>query len=456
MAASTASGNLFYCDPKTGVWAQGNGGGSSGLTIGTTAITGGTANRLLLSGTTLGESTCTSSGGALNCPNGFTGGTSGPALTPGTGGAFGLAEGTAPSVGPASAVDVIYSDSTQHGLLANFNNAGYLPLVQGPASNTTGHFATWSGTNGGKLVDGGAVPASFATLGANTFTGQQINSLNGALSTPPMLVSGTWVTSGGTSTTTKPQVLIECNSGTTTSTGWNTAGTGLGVNACTGFAGNLIDLRLNGVDVFWVSNGGSVTTTNNITTTGSYYFNGGGSMRGPSNGVFEFVNSVGTGFTRMDFGSDASVSWPALTVTSQTNPILSVVNSNSGATAQLQVAGTLATGSGDVNLCWTTTGIFTQGSVCGTSLLKDKSSIVDLDHGLDWVMAMHPVSYTRIATGKAEYGFIAEEVAGVDALLGTYNAQTGNLANVSDRAVIATLVKAVQDLEKQIQELKHQ
>lgn len=82
-------------------------------------------------------------------------GTSPCALTSGTGGVACANEGTVPSVGPASAVDVWYADSTQHGLLANFNNAGYLPLVQGPASSTAGNLAKFSGTNGGKLVDGG-------------------------------------------------------------------------------------------------------------------------------------------------------------------------------------------------------------------------------------------------------------------------------------------------------------
>ena len=66
-----------------------------------------------------------------------------------------MGEGTAPGTGPASAVDVLYADSTQHGFLANFNNAGYLPLVQGPASGVSGDLASLSGTNGGKIVDAG-------------------------------------------------------------------------------------------------------------------------------------------------------------------------------------------------------------------------------------------------------------------------------------------------------------
>lgn len=83
-------------------------------------------------------------------------GNSPPSVTTGTGGVVALSEGTVPTVCAASAVDCMYADPTQHGFLANFNNAGYLPLVQGPATDVSGHWAAFSGTNGGKLVDGGA------------------------------------------------------------------------------------------------------------------------------------------------------------------------------------------------------------------------------------------------------------------------------------------------------------
>jgi hypothetical protein len=76
-----------------------------------------------------------------------------------------------------------------------------------------------------------------------TLTGRFISSLNGAASAPPGTFTGTWFT-GGTATTTKPQVLIEPTG--TTSTAWSTSGTGLGVNAASGFGGRLLDLQTNG------------------------------------------------------------------------------------------------------------------------------------------------------------------------------------------------------------------
>jgi trimeric autotransporter adhesin len=86
-----------------------------------------------------------------------------------------------------------------------------------------------------------------------------VNSKNGAASVSAELLSGTWFT-GGSATTTKPQLLIEPTG--TTSTGWNTAGTGLGVNAATGFTGNLLDLQLNGVSSASVKSDGSFSALN--------------------------------------------------------------------------------------------------------------------------------------------------------------------------------------------------
>jgi hypothetical protein len=88
-----------------------------------------------------------------------------------------------------------------------------------------------------------------------TLTGRFISSLNGAASAPPGTFTGTWFT-GGTATTTKPQVLIEPTG--TTSTAWSTAGTGLGVNAASGFAGRLLDLQINGTSRAVVTGAGLV------------------------------------------------------------------------------------------------------------------------------------------------------------------------------------------------------
>ena len=80
----------------------------------------------------------------------------------------------------------------------------------------------------------------------------------GAASAPPLSLTGTWFT-GGTSTTTKPQLLIEPTG--TTSTAWSTSGTGLGVNAPSGFTGNLLDLKVGGATKLFVGSVGTSPTS---------------------------------------------------------------------------------------------------------------------------------------------------------------------------------------------------
>lgn len=94
-----------------------------------------------------------------------------------------------------------------------------------------------------------------ATLSANTFTGAQIISVNGAASTPPLALTGTIYT-GGSATTTKPQLLIEPSG--TTSTAWSTAGTMLGVNAPSGFVGNLAKLQVAGTNKITLDHDGNI------------------------------------------------------------------------------------------------------------------------------------------------------------------------------------------------------
>ena len=128
--------------------------------------------------------------------------------------------------------------------------------------DATGTVALVAGSSGQLLYNNAGVNAgvSGSAIGA---TGDITLSLNGAASTPPLDVTGTWFT-GGTSTTTKPQVLIEPTGAT--STAWSTSGTGFGVNAASGFAGNLLDLQVNGTSRLTVSSIGSITQNNQNAT----------------------------------------------------------------------------------------------------------------------------------------------------------------------------------------------
>lgn len=122
-----------------------------------------------------------------------------------------------------------------------------------PAAGTPGGSSGQLQFNNGGAF-GGVSSSSIDGSGNLTFSARWIQSVNGAASAPPLSLTGTWFT-GGTATTTKPALLIEPTG--TTSTNWSTSGTGLGVNAPSGFTGNLLDLQINGVSslkVFGTSN----------------------------------------------------------------------------------------------------------------------------------------------------------------------------------------------------------
>ena len=117
--------------------------------------------------------------------------------------------------------------------------------------DATGTVALVAGSSGQLLWNNAGAYAGASTLTYDgsilTTSGRFINSYNATASSPAKVFTGTWFT-GGTSTTTKPHLLIEPTGAT--STAWSTSGTGLGVNAASGFAGNLLDLQVNGTSSF--------------------------------------------------------------------------------------------------------------------------------------------------------------------------------------------------------------
>lgn len=162
----------------------------------------------------------------------------------------------------------------------NLNDGGAftttLQLVTPTANRTisfpdaTGTVALVGGVPGQLIYNNNGAYSGVSTLSFDgtilTLSGRFINSYNAAESSPAKLFSGTWFTTGGTATTTKPHVLVEPSG--TTSTNWSTAGTGLGINAPTGFTGNIIDLQLNGSRVFSISSTGALTgTTSSLVST---------------------------------------------------------------------------------------------------------------------------------------------------------------------------------------------
>jgi hypothetical protein len=175
--------------------------------------------------------------------------------------------------------------------------------------DATGTVGLVGGGSGNLVVNQSGAYAGVANSSVDNATGditlgsRFISSLNGALSATgiagvPVAATGTWIT-GGTSTTTKPQVLIEPTGAT--SSAWSTSGTGLGVNAASTFTGlgRLIDLQVNGSSKFYVDNNGGKVAAH-LVSNGTLFVNG-----SSSNGVI-LGNYAGYG---VFLGSATSLAW---------------------------------------------------------------------------------------------------------------------------------------------------
>ena len=183
--------------------------------------------------------------------------------------------------------------------------------------DATGTVALVAGSSGQLLYNNAGANAGLSTsvVGA---TGNVSLTLNGAASTPPLAFTGTWFT-GGTSTTTKPQVLIEPTG--TTSTAWSTSGTGLGVNAASGFTGNLLDLQVNGTNQFFVSSNGTFGQGNTYARAqnGSFFtITYGGAVNYEfGNGTVRF--GTATGNYSLVLGTDTAIARDAANTLAQRN-----------------------------------------------------------------------------------------------------------------------------------------
>lgn len=128
-------------------------------------------------------------------------------------------------------------------------------------------------------------------------------------------------------------------------------------------------------------------------------------------------------------------------------------------THTLTVSGTVgfhaltgATGAG--SLCLSTDGEVVYNAAsdsCLPSLRDTKDHITPLTlNALDTITALESVSFAYInSDGRTRYGFIAEDVALVDPLLATYDAD-GILSGIDDRSLIALLIKAIQEIIESI------
>jgi hypothetical protein len=114
---------------------------------------------------------------------------------------------------------------------------------------------------------------------------------------------------------------------------------------------------------------------------------------------------------------------------------------------------------GDEDICYTpATGQLSNAgaSTCIVSSIRFKDNVKDLDTGLAELMKLRPISYTLKGSDVEKIGLIAEEVEGVEPRLVFYEPDGVTPRGVSYEESTALLVKAVQEQQKTIDELKEQ
>ena len=277
--------------------------------------------------------------------------------------------------------------------------------------DATGTVALVGGSSGQLLYNNAGANAGASTLTYDgsilTSSGRFINSYNAAAiaSAPAKAFTGTWYTSG-TATTTKPHLLIEPTG--TTSTGWNTSGTGLGVNAASGFAGRLLDLQLNGTSNFNVSSAGAVTAAGGATAT-SYTTSGAITANGYANHSFNNGDIVFSGASSWIYSAQGFVIGSI-----GSNPVLSFSGTSSAhgdVVIRRDAADTLAQRRTTNAQTFRVYGTFTDASNYVRAALSSSSTAVTLaaetaGTGADNI----PLNLTAAGTGTVKVNSVAEVV----------------------------------------------
>jgi hypothetical protein len=96
-----------------------------------------------------------------------------------------------------------------------------------------------------------------------------------------------------------------------------------------------------------------------------------------------------------------------------------------------------------------------QVSFCSSSSRRYKNNIENLPLGLEAVAHLRPVTFNWKTNGEPDLGFVAEEVSQVSPLLTTLN-KDGQIEGVKYDRISAVLVKAIQEQQQQIADLKTQ
>ena len=297
-------------------------------------------------------------------------------------------------------------------------------LVSAVSSNVVGvTYGTVSGT-------GTVFPTTASPTFTGTVTEAVVNasgavtaSAAGAASTPGLSVTGAPYT-GGNGTSNFPQLYINDGAGPTT---FSTAGTIFGVNAPSGFTGNLLDLHVNGgTAVFGVNSLGAMTSGSLITAGTAFQNAVAGSFR---------WGAAGSGHDIITSGAD------------QTLAITGTAGSNIG------FASSTAAQAGSV--CVSSAGVITYDgtNTCLVSSRYFKHAITPMGRASSLVTSLKPVSFVYNGQEQRRYGLIAEQVEKVAPQLVEEGPDGAPLA-VKYLELIPLLIQTAKEQQAEIAKLK--
>lgn len=168
--------------------------------------------------------------------------------------------------------------------------------------SSNGHFLYYDTSTGDTVMDAVYSTGKLLFKEENTLIATMATA---AASTPALHLSGTIFT-GGTGTTTTPQLLVEPTG--TTSSVWSTSGTLIGANSPSGFGGNLIHLLSNNVSRFYVNSSGDAISANFYTSgvTGIIGISNDVSLRRHASNAFQMGADAASPTAQTFKGPDAS------------------------------------------------------------------------------------------------------------------------------------------------------
>ena len=436
-----------------------------------------------------------------------------------------------PGVGPPPAVDVFALDTGWDVNVEADKDVILFSATSGSVRLTDTH-----GNNVIQVTTGGLLGFFGGTPAANIVSAPNLAATGaGAASASPFSLTGTLFT-GGSGTTTFPYAYINPGSNTGPTT-WSTSGTLLGMDAPSGFAGNFLDMHVNGgASVASLSSAGALTAaalTCGVLNTTACVITGYGSTSGTATLTWPAVAGTSTNpvtFSNVLEGPNGSVSAPTYGFTNSTgsglwfdgaypeitqngsrvtafpstgpqsgagtiygwtstagNPGLSA-DTGISRTAAATIAvgnGTPSDASGTINAAGYqaggTAGV-TAGNFTAVTSITTKAGLVTVlsgtsdarlknakpyQGGLAEVLAITPALYTWNAKGQKqtglpgnkEYvGFLAQDVqkAIPQAITATERSKDGSEEYLSfdDRPIVAALVNAVKEQQKEIQQLR--